>query len=459
MSRSILHLQSSQKWEINQLQKYGCTVARDLRGLADLEGLSLILNPFFFVFLQYSTTPIPTMPPLALVGNFAYFFLGDMTITTKKKTSSGAERKYVYGPTGLLAVIENGSAYYLFKDHLKSTHAAMNGTTGAGVAYNAYNAWGELMASQTSPDVRYKYTGQEYACPARFLCGNAQTGIYNYRALMYDEELGRFYAIDPVENSLWRAGVGFSPYNYAANNPVSFTDPSGRGPVWYNDYMEAKEEAEQEEFEMRLARQNADQWRMLGNGEPFAGDEFFLDASDVIENEHIWARRREILNFIFSNEILRKNWSEKLDFPEKGEEFNILQFPYLIDVADKHNVRMLNDVRFDDKQLYYFNEVARGVTGINPDFGKVEGPGIPDTITLISPALWENGNQADLVLTLDHELYHVNDIVNNNVTSVNEYNAWNHSVETITDNAFFIMQYYDYFKLKKEYEDIRDRYR
>ncbi|TAK56980.1 MAG: RHS repeat-associated core domain-containing protein [Bacteroidetes bacterium] len=155
-----------------------------------------------------------------------------------EKTSSGAERKYVYGPTGLLAVIENGSAYYLFKDHLKSTRAAMNGSTGAGVEYNAYNAWGELMTSQTSPDVRYKYTGQEY---------DAQTGIYNYRARMYDEQLGRFYAIDP-------AGAGFSPYSYAANNPVSFTDPSGSVPKWYSAYLEAVEDAKhQAEMEAQAA--------------------------------------------------------------------------------------------------------------------------------------------------------------------------------------------------------------
>ncbi len=149
-----------------------------------------------------------------------------------EKTSSGIEKKYIYGPTGLIATLENNKTYYIVKDHLGSTRAVMNGATGNGVEYHAYNAWGELMTSQISPDVKYKYTGQEY---------DVQTGVYNYRARLYDEQLGRFYAMDP-------AMEGFSPYSYAGNNPVSFVDPDGRAPIWYNEYMEAKRQREEYDY-------------------------------------------------------------------------------------------------------------------------------------------------------------------------------------------------------------------
>ncbi|MBI1767564.1 MAG: RHS repeat-associated core domain-containing protein [Bacteroidetes bacterium] len=156
-----------------------------------------------------------------------------------EKTSTGMSRQYVYGPTGLIAAVDNSTTYYTFKDHLGSTRAVMNGATGTGVEYYAYDAWGAIMQSQVSPDIKYKYTSQEL---------DGQTGIYNYRARMYDQSLGRFYATDP-------AGEGYSPYNYAANNPMSYVDPTGedgiitwgrlydptRDPKWWR--MREKEEA------------------------------------------------------------------------------------------------------------------------------------------------------------------------------------------------------------------------
>ena len=67
------------------------------------------------------------------------------------------------------------------------------------------------MKSIVSPDIRYRYTEQEY---------NIQTDVNNFRARVYDQSLGRFYATDP-------AGQHFSPFSYASNNPMSFVDPTG----------------------------------------------------------------------------------------------------------------------------------------------------------------------------------------------------------------------------------------
>ncbi|MBI3764885.1 MAG: RHS repeat-associated core domain-containing protein, partial [Ignavibacteriales bacterium] len=128
-----------------------------------------------------------------------------------EKTNSGTSRQYVYGPTGLIACIDNGTNYYMLKDHLGSTRAVMNGSNGTGVEYHAYDAWGAVMAEVVSPDIKYKFTGQEL---------DGQTGIYNYRARMYDQSLGRFYAMDP-------AGEAFAPFGYAGNNAISFIDPRG----------------------------------------------------------------------------------------------------------------------------------------------------------------------------------------------------------------------------------------
>jgi len=68
------------------------------------------------------------------------------------------------------------------------------------------------MRATINGDVRYRFTGQEY---------DSETGLYNFRARLYDDELGIFYAVDP-------AGQNFSPFSYAGNNPVIFVDENGR---------------------------------------------------------------------------------------------------------------------------------------------------------------------------------------------------------------------------------------
>jgi RHS repeat-associated protein len=62
------------------------------------------------------------------------------------------------------------------------------------------------------------FTSQEY---------DTETGLYNYRARLYDGETGRFLSVDPKAHLF----PGWSPYAGMLNNPISNIDPDGQEPV------------------------------------------------------------------------------------------------------------------------------------------------------------------------------------------------------------------------------------
>ncbi len=136
----------------------------------------------------------------------------DYPLMEKNKTSATAETLavYIYGANGVIAKRVGSTVLFLLKDHLGSTRVVMD-ATGLVRTYYDYDALGNLIRTGTVNEVKYQFTGQEYD----------ESGVHNYRARLYDSDLGKFYAVDP-------AGQGWSPYAYAGNNYVIVVDRDGR---------------------------------------------------------------------------------------------------------------------------------------------------------------------------------------------------------------------------------------
>jgi RHS repeat-associated protein len=84
------------------------------------------------------------------------------------------------------------------------------GTSGPAETYT-YSDYG---APQSGSWSAYQYAGYRY---------DSETGLYYVKARYYSPNLGRFLQTDPVGFQ-----GGFNLYAYVGNDPINFTDPTGR---------------------------------------------------------------------------------------------------------------------------------------------------------------------------------------------------------------------------------------
>jgi RHS repeat-associated protein len=121
-------------------------------------------------------------------------------------------KEYLYGPGGMFGIKTKEGYHAIQKDHLKSPRIVMD-KDGEIISSYQYEPFGSLI----NPDeiknevLNYLFGGYEL---------DAETGLYNTSARLYDPILRRFYSNDPQYQYA-------SPYLFAGNNPMNLVDPDG----------------------------------------------------------------------------------------------------------------------------------------------------------------------------------------------------------------------------------------
>ena len=121
-------------------------------------------------------------------------------------------RAFVQGPGGPVAEVGTGVTYPLGDGNGSVT--TLTDGSGAVTGRTSYDPFGVVRSTTGTPSA-FGYIG-----------GEAAGELVHLPARDLAPELGRFLSVDPVRPGA-PGVVGWNPYTYSANNPVTWSDPSG----------------------------------------------------------------------------------------------------------------------------------------------------------------------------------------------------------------------------------------
>jgi RHS repeat-associated protein len=172
------------------------------------------------------------------IGNVSFTY--DGVGTRVKKSSPGFSTDYIdklyectngvcikniFAGSTRVATKTGSFVLYFHPDHQGSTAVVTDaqGNLFEDISYDPFGATrSDSIPPNTTSNVNHKYTGQEL---------DAETGLYNYNARLYDPDLGRFLTPDTIvpdpENP-----QALNRYSYVINNPMLYSDPTGHS--WWS---------------------------------------------------------------------------------------------------------------------------------------------------------------------------------------------------------------------------------
>ena len=149
-------------------------------------------------------------------------------IPTNPNSDNGIEFRGRRNPKPYYIAFEDGyidsslQFNYNLKDHLGNIRKVINATSGTVTQSTDYYPFGLAINTTGSSNNKYLYNGKEI---------QSGSGFYDFEARMYDAGVGRWFVVDPLA----AIGPQYSPYIAFFNNPIIFTDPDGRWPIYGKD--------------------------------------------------------------------------------------------------------------------------------------------------------------------------------------------------------------------------------
>ena len=135
----------------------------------------------------------------------------------RESRTNGFIADYAYGNERISLDRGSGNTSFYLYDGNMNTRLLLDGSASVQDSYR-YDAFGQVIDQHGAVPNPFLYDGQQY---------DAGTGLYYLRARYMDPTTGRFLSMDPASGSPVDP-ITFHRYLYAGDNPVSFSNPSGR---------------------------------------------------------------------------------------------------------------------------------------------------------------------------------------------------------------------------------------
>jgi RHS repeat-associated protein len=155
-----------------------------------------------------------------VTGGGTHFIFGpDGMLLADHNVQGGVVRNYVYLNGQPIALVDAaGTVGYILNDHVGQPQKMLN-SAGAVSWHRVAGIYGDTVSQPvgTTASNPLRFPGQQH---------DSVTGLhYNYFR-DYDPATGRYLEADPIG-----LDGGINLYEYAASNPVNFTDPLGKNPI------------------------------------------------------------------------------------------------------------------------------------------------------------------------------------------------------------------------------------
>jgi RHS repeat-associated protein len=132
------------------------------------------------------------------------------------EVKGGETIKYIFAGNLRVAQVKGTTRSFFHKDHLGSS-TVMTDASGYELEYSDYAPFGSQRVHTGTNTSDYRYTDQEL---------DAENGLYNYNARLYDPFIGRFISADTIIPEPFNP-QSLNRYSYCLNNPLIYVDPSG----------------------------------------------------------------------------------------------------------------------------------------------------------------------------------------------------------------------------------------